>query len=199
MATKLIVGLGNPGPKYQWTRHNAGFMVLDKLSGIAGISVTRKKFSGYYGEGNWQSEHLLLLKPLTFMNLSGRSVAEALRFNKLSIEDLVVIHDDLDIPFGRVKLKEGGGHAGHNGLRSLVSELGSGGFARVRVGIGRPLRDDVVDYVLSKFSDKELAQLPLLLDGVIDVLNVLFKEGLHKSMSLYNNRDLLAKEDSKET
>lgn len=196
MATKLIVGLGNPGPKYQWTRHNAGFMVLDKLSGSTGISVARKKFSGFYGEGNWQGEHLLLLQPLAFMNLSGRSVAEAVRFNKLSIKDLVVIHDDLDIPFGRIKLKEGGGHAGHNGLRSLVSELGSGEFARVRVGIGRPLRGDVVDYVLSKFTDEELAHLPRLLDGVIEMLTILCKEGLKKSMSLYNNRDLLAKDDS---
>ena len=155
MATKLIVGLGNPGSKYQWTRHNAGFMVLDRLSDIAGISVARKKFSGFYGEGDWQGDHLLLLKPLTFMNLSGRSVVEALRFHKLHLKDVVVIHDDLDIPFGKVKFKEGGGHAGHNGLRSLVAELGSGDFTRVRVGIGRPSRGDVVDYVLNRFTDDE--------------------------------------------
>jgi PTH1 family peptidyl-tRNA hydrolase len=192
MDTKLIVGLGNPGSKYQWTRHNAGFMVLDKLSDVAGISTARKKFSGFYGEGNWQGEQLLLLKPLTFMNLSGRSVAEALRFHKLSLKNLIVIHDDLDISFGRVKLKEGGGHAGHNGLRSLLSELGSGDFTRVRIGIGRPSRGDVVDYVLNRFADEELSRLPDILDGVIDLLYVFCKEGPGKSMTLFNNRDLLA-------
>jgi PTH1 family peptidyl-tRNA hydrolase len=192
METKLIVGLGNPGSKYQWTRHNAGFMVLDKLSDAAGISTARKKFSGFYGEGSWQGEQLLLLKPLTFMNLSGRSVAEALRFHKLSLENLIVIHDDLDIPFGMVKVKEGGGHAGHNGLRSLLSELGSGDFTRVRVGIGRPSRGDVVDYVLNRFADEELSRLPDILDGIIDLLYVFCKEGPGKAMTLFNKRDLLA-------
>jgi PTH1 family peptidyl-tRNA hydrolase len=191
MATKLIVGLGNPGSKYQWTRHNAGFMVLDRLADITGISVARKKFSGFYGEGDWQGDHLLLLKPLTFMNLSGRSVVEALRFHKLHLKDVVVIHDDLDIPFGKVKFKEGGGHAGHNGLRSLVAELGSGDFTRVRVGIGRPSRGDVVDYVLNRFTDDEQNQLTTILDGVIDGIYVFCNEGIKKAMSLYNSRDLL--------
>jgi len=191
MATKLIVGLGNPGSKYLWTRHNAGFMVLDRFSQSAGVAVSRKNFSALYGEGILQGERLLLLKPQTYMNLSGRSVAAALRFHKLSLQDLIVIHDDLDIPFGRVKLKEGGGHAGHNGLRSLMQELGSGQFYRVRVGIGRPLHADAADYVLSNFSSDELGLLPRLLDGVVDLLKLFIAEGLPKAMSLYNNRDLL--------
>jgi len=191
MAAKLIVGLGNPGPKYQWTRHNAGFMVLDRLSHLAGIVVSKKNFSGLCGEGSWQGQRLILLKPQTFMNLSGRSVAEALRFHKLSVEDMIVIHDDLDIPFGRVKLKEGGGHAGHNGLRSLAQELSSGAFLRVRVGIGRPLHGDVVNYVLNNFTPEEMSGLPRLLDGVIDLLELLISEGLPKTMSLYNNKELL--------
>jgi len=191
MAVKLIVGLGNPGPKYQWTRHNAGFMVLDRLSHLAGLTVTRKNFSGLCGEGSWQGDRLILLKPQTFMNLSGRSVAEALRFHKLTVEDLIVIHDDLDIPFGRVKLKAGGGHAGHNGLRSLSQELGSGAFLRVRMGIGRPLHGDVVNYVLSNFSPEEMIGLPRLLDGIVDLLEMLITEGLPKTMSLYNNKELL--------
>jgi PTH1 family peptidyl-tRNA hydrolase len=191
METKLIVGLGNPGSEYQWTRHNAGFMVLDKLADVAGISTARKKFSGFYGEGNWQGERLLLLRPLTFMNLSGRSVAEALGFHKLSLNNLIVIHDDLDIPFGRVKLKEGGGHAGHNGLRSLLSELGSGDFTRVRIGIGRPSRGDVVDYVLNRFAAEEFSRLPDILAGVIEALSLYCKEGRGKAMTLFNNRDLL--------
>ena len=192
MSTKLIVGLGNPGPKYQWTRHNAGFMALDRLSHIAGIPITRKTFSGLYGEGNYRGERLLLLKPQTFMNLSGRSVNPALHFHRLSLQDLIVIHDDLDIPFGQVKLKEGGGHAGHNGLRSLQQELGGGQFTRIRIGIGRPLHGDAADYVLSPFSRDEMAHLPRLLDGVVDLLELLLLEGIPKAMSLYNNKDLLA-------
>jgi PTH1 family peptidyl-tRNA hydrolase len=191
MTTKLIVGLGNPGSKYQWTRHNAGFMVLDRLSDLAGIPVTRKRYSGLYGEGSWHGEHLLLLKPQTFMNLSGRSVAEATRFHKLSLKDMVVIHDDLDIPFGSVKIKEGGGHAGHNGLRSLAAELGGGGFVRIRVGISRPLYGDAADYVLSSFSKDELGQLPRLIDNVVSLLALYIREGLGKAMTFYNNRDLL--------
>ncbi len=191
MATKLIVGLGNPGPKYQWTRHNAGFMVLDRLSVVSGIDVTRKKFSGFYGEGDWNGERVLLLKPQTFMNLSGQSVSHALHFQKLSMHDLVVIHDDLDIPFGRVKLKEGGGHAGHNGLRSIVSELGGGGFVRVRVGIGRPFHGDAADYVLGNFTKTELSSLPGLTENIVDLLALYIREGMSKTMSFYNNRELL--------
>jgi PTH1 family peptidyl-tRNA hydrolase len=191
MSITLIVGLGNPGLKYQWTRHNAGFMVLDRLSDLAGIPVARKRYSGLYGEGSWNGAHLLLLKPQTFMNLSGRSVSEAMRFHKLSFKDLVVIHDDLDIPFGSVKLKEGGGHAGHNGLRSLVSELGGGGFVRVRVGIGRPRYGDAADYVLSNFAKDEISQLPRLVDNLIALLALYIRDGLGKAMTFYNNRDLL--------
>ncbi|MBT1077263.1 aminoacyl-tRNA hydrolase [Geobacter grbiciae] len=191
MATRLIIGLGNPGPKYQWTRHNAGFMVLDHLSRVMGTSVAKKNFSGLYGEGSWHGDRLLLLKPQTFMNLSGRSAAEALRFHKLTLSDLIVIHDDLDIPFGRVKLKEGGGHGGHNGLRSLMQELGGGGFVRIRIGVGRPLRGDAADYVLANFSSAEMAGLPALLDGVVDLLGELVRNGLPRTMSLYNNKDFL--------
>ena len=192
MATKLIVGLGNPGSKYLWTRHNAGFMVLDELSRRAGLPIARKTFSALYGEGNYWGERLLLLKPQTYMNLSGRSVNPALHFHRLSLQDLIVIHDDLDIPFGRVKLKEGGGHAGHNGLRSLMQELGGGQFTRIRIGVGRPLHGDAADYVLSPFSRDEQALLPRILEGVVDFLELLLAEGLPKAMSLCNNKDFLA-------
>jgi len=191
MAIKLIVGLGNPGPKYLWTRHNAGFIILDRFAHLAGIPVTKKSFAGLYGEGNWQGNRLLLLKPQTFMNLSGRSVAEALRFHKLFPADLIIIHDDLDIPFGQIKLKEGGGHGGHNGLRSLHQELGTGAYTRLRVGIGRPARGDMADYVLSNFAKDEMAALPPLVDGIVDGLEMFLSEGLPKTMSLYNNKDLL--------
>lgn len=191
MATKLIVGLGNPGSKYQWTRHNAGFMVLDRFSHDSGIQVTKKNFSGLYGDGAFQGERIILLKPQTFMNLSGRSVAAALHFHKISLQDLIIIHDDLDIPFGRVKLKGEGGHAGHNGLRSLLQELGSGQFIRLRVGIGRPDHDEAADYVLSNFSKDEMAILPRVIDGVVDMLKVVIVEGLTKAMNIYHNKELV--------
>lgn len=190
MGLKLIVGLGNPGNRYQWTRHNAGFMVLDRLSHVAAIPVTKKWFSGLCGDGPWKETRLLLMKPQTFMNLSGRSVAEAVRFHKLSPSDVIVIHDDIDIPFGRVKLKNGGGHGGHNGLRSLIAELGNGDFTRLRVGIGRPGCGEVVDYVLSSFDKLEMDGLMAILDGAVDMLEHLLAEGLKNAMNLYNNRVL---------
>jgi len=192
MAIKLIVGLGNPGPKYLWTRHNAGFIVLDRFANLNGIPVIKKSFDGLYGEGNLHGNRLLLLKPQTFMNLSGRSVSAALRFHKITPADLLIIHDDLDIPFGQIKLKEGGGHGGHNGLRSLHQELGTGDYTRLRVGIGRPSRGDMADYVLNNFAKSEMDSLPQLVDGVVDGLEMYLREGLPKTMSLYNNRDLLA-------
>jgi len=166
-------------------------MVLDRLADLADISVTRKAFSGICGEGRWQGNRLFLLKPQTYMNLSGRSVAAALRFYKLAPTDLIIIHDELDIPFGQVKIKEGGGHGGHNGLRSLMEELGSGDFLRVRVGIGRPAKGDPVKYVLGNFGKDEAPQLPRVLDGVCDLLGVLLREGVPKAMSLYNRKVLM--------
>jgi PTH1 family peptidyl-tRNA hydrolase len=124
------------------------------------------------------------------MNLSGRSVAAALRFHKLTLQDVVVVHDDLDVPFGRLKLKEGGGHAGHNGLRSLVQELGGNGFVRVRVGIGRPQHGDVANYVLTNFLSEEAAALPTVVDGAVDSIDLLLREGLGRAMAQFNNREL---------
>ncbi len=191
MSTKLIVGLGNPGPKYSWTRHNAGFIVLDRFAHLAGIHVTKKSFSGLYGEGTFRENRILLLKPQTFMNLSGQSVNEALRFHKLEPADLLIIHDDLDIPFGQIKFKEDGGHGGHNGLRSLHQMLGSGSYPRLRIGIGRPVHGDMADYVLTNYGKAEMAGLPQLVDGVVDALEMYLTEGMPKAMSIYNNRNLL--------
>ncbi len=191
MAVKLLVGLGNPGARYQWTRHNAGFMVLDRLSHVAGIPIVKKGSSALSGEGFWLGQRLLLLKPQTFMNLSGRSVAEVARFYKIPCDDIIVVHDDLDTPFGRVRLKKGGGHGGHNGLRSIFDDFGTRDFLRLRVGVGRPVRGEVVDYVLNPFSENELQDLPFIVDGAVDVLESLFSSGLEKTMSLFNNRDYL--------
>ena len=151
MSAKLVAGLGNPGSQYLWTRHNAGFIVLDELSRRAGIPVGRKTFSGLFGEGTWLENRLFLLKPQTFMNLSGRSVAALARFFKIQPEEILVVHDELDLVPGHAKLKFGGSHAGHNGLRDVHAQLGTGDYWRLRLGIGHPgVKDEVVDWVLRR-------------------------------------------------
>ncbi len=188
MAIKLIVGLGNPGPKYQWTRHNAGFMVLDRLAEIIRVPVDRTKFGGLSGEGAWLGVRLVLLKPQTFMNLSGRAVAEAARFYKIPAADIIVVHDELDVPFGQLRLKEGGGHGGHNGLRSVIAELGSADFLRLRVGIGRPDKGSAEKYVLTPFPAEEAGFVRHVADGACEALEMLLREGLPKAMSIFHAR-----------
>ena len=192
MATYLVVGLGNPGPKYQGTRHNAGFLVLDRLADEAGIAVNRKQFGGLYGEGTLDGNRLFLLKPQTFMNLSGRSVAEAVRFHKLSLDQVVVVHDELDIPFGQLMVKEGGGHGGHNGLRSLIQELAGNGFVRVRFGIDRSPGSDTAGYVLTPFPREQQLQLPRIIDCTVELVRLLLREGVARAMNQFNKKDLLA-------
>ena len=135
MSTFIITGLGNPGPRYQWTRHNAGFLFLDRLAASENQSINRKNFSGITGEWSYAGHRLILLKPQTFMNRSGLSVMPALQFHKLPLSQLIVVHDELDLPYGTVRFKKGGGHGGHNGLRSIMEQLGTGDFIRLRIGI----------------------------------------------------------------
>lgn len=145
---RLFAGLGNPGPKYARNRHNVGFMAVERIAADHGFGPWRARFRGEVAEGRLGNDKVLLLKPLTFMNLSGESVREALGFYKLGPEALTVFHDELDLPTGRVKLKQGGGHAGHNGLRSIEAHVGRE-FARVRIGIGHPgAREKVTGWVL---------------------------------------------------
>lgn len=187
MARLLIVGLGNPEPKYAGNRHNIGFMVLDQLAHDAGISMTRTKFKGVYGTGNIGGTPVVLLKPQTYMNLSGRSVVPAQRFFDVNDEDVLVIHDELDLPYGRLRLKIGGGHAGHNGLRSITSEMGQNTFARLRVGIGRPVHGDVSNYVLSDFSRGEESDwLPDLIERAVDSLKKSICLGVRPAMNEVN-------------
>jgi len=153
----LIVGLGNPGPEYRRHRHNAGFMVGEELTGRHALGALQNRFHGLVAEGQIAEAPVVLLLPLTYMNLSGKSVAEAARHYRVKAADILVIHDDVELPFGEVRLKEGQGLGGHNGLRSLEQYLGTRDFWRVRVGVGRPLREDVplVDYVLAPFDEPE--------------------------------------------
>ena len=165
---KLLVGLGNPGAKYAETRHNIGWMAVDAIADAHGFGPERAKFQGRLREGRAGGDKALILKPETFMNLSGQSVGEALRFFKLGPEDVIVFHDELDLAPGKVRVKDGGGHAGHNGLRSLHQHIGPN-YRRVRLGIGHPGdRNRVSAYVLHPFAKADREWLDPLLDGVAD-------------------------------
>lgn len=165
---RLFVGLGNPGAKYAGNRHNVGFMAVDRIAADHGFAPFRARFQGEVSEGRLGVERVVLLKPSTFMNLSGQSVGEAMRYFKLEPADVVVFHDELDLAPGKVRLKAGGGHAGHNGLRSIHGHIGEA-YARVRIGIGHPgHKDRVATYVLSDFAKAEGAMLDDLLSGLSD-------------------------------
>lgn len=163
---KLIVGLGNPGTKYAANRHNVGFMAVDRIASDHGFAPWRARFQGELAEGRLGDLRVTLLKPGTFMNLSGQSVGEAMRYLKLTPDEVIVLHDELDLAPGKVRLKLGGGHAGHNGLRSIHQHIGEG-YRRLRIGIGHPgHKDRVAGFVLSDFAKAEEAGLDDLLRGI---------------------------------
>ncbi|OIQ07271.1 MAG: aminoacyl-tRNA hydrolase [Rhodobacteraceae bacterium CG2_30_10_405] len=165
---KLFIGLGNPGAKYAGNRHNIGYMAVDRIAAEHGFGPWRARFQGLVAEGSLGGEKVVLLKPETFMNLSGQSVGEAQRFFKLPPEDLVVFHDELDLAPGKARVKQGGGHAGHNGLRSIHAHIGET-YGRVRLGIGHPgHKDAVAPYVLSNFAKADAGWLEDLLHGISD-------------------------------
>jgi PTH1 family peptidyl-tRNA hydrolase len=183
----LVVGLGNPGRSYEGNRHNVGFMAADGLRSSEGLPEYREKFSGVWSKG----DSFALLKPMTFMNLSGDSVQPATAFLKVEPGSLIVVHDELDVPFGEVRLKLGGGHAGHNGLRSIIERLASPEFIRVRVGIGRPppgFRGDVADYVLHNFDASEKAELLGVLEKAMTATRLVLKDGIKAAMAVVNQK-----------
>lgn len=163
---KLLVGLGNPGARYAMNRHNIGFLALDRIAEDHGIAPWRSRFQGLTAEGRVGAQKVVLLKPQTFMNLSGQSVGEAMRYLKLDPADVIVLHDELDLPPGKLRLKQGGGHAGHNGLRSIHQHVGAE-YNRLRLGIGHPgHKDRVAAYVLSDFAKAETEMLEDVLRGI---------------------------------
>lgn len=197
----LVVGLGNPGKEYASHRHNVGFMAVDEVASRARADAFREKFSGVWARGTLGDEQTILLKPMTYMNESGRSVQPALAFFKITPAQTIVVHDELDLPFGDVRLKFGGGHAGHNGLRSIMSHIGTGDFARIRVGIGRPpagFRGEVADYVLSPFDSVERANLPDILKLVSETVLEVATRGLDAAMNVRNSRPKAGKKQAKE-
>ena len=184
---KLIVGLGNPGTKYEMTRHNIGFLIADKVAQKLNTDISKDKFKGKFNKVAYNNEDIILLKPMTFMNLSGESVLPASKFFKVDTKDILVIHDELDIEFGKIKFKKGGGFAGHNGLKSIGSSLSRQEFNRLRVGIGRPAgRISVADYVLQKFSGEEEAELDDLIEKSAEAVIFYLENGILETMNQFH-------------
>jgi PTH1 family peptidyl-tRNA hydrolase len=186
---KIIVGLGNPGKKYERTRHNAGFLVVDALARSLRFDLSQEKYHALIGKGRVGEEEALLAKPQTFMNESGRSVGAILRYTSVSAGDLVVVHDELDLPLGAVRVKAGGGHGGHNGLRSIIDHVGTPDFIRVRVGVGRPAPGrDAADYVLSPFAPAERIAAEDAFERAARAIAAVIADGLTKAMNEFNRK-----------
>lgn len=183
----LIAGLGNPGKQYTSTRHNIGFSAIDCISQKHNIDVSKTKYKGIIGEGTIAGEKVILLKPQTFMNLSGESVREAATFHKIPPENVIIIHDDISLPAGTLRIREKGSAGGHNGLKSIIAHLNSQDFPRMKIGVGAPQPDkDLADYVLGRFSKEEEKILSEVLDRVCDAVSEYIKNGAKSAMSRYN-------------
>jgi PTH1 family peptidyl-tRNA hydrolase len=189
---KLIVGLGNPGPQYETTRHNAGFLaadfILDNWSGMRSARE-QSKFQSLARSGVSPSGvSCLIVKPQTFMNLSGQSVGEWVRFHKIRPEDVIVLQDEIDLPIGTLRIKQGGGHGGHNGLKSLDAHLSSKDYYRVRIGVGRSAHADVSHHVLGAFSDEEWQELETVFPKIADAVDLLCNEQLERAQQAFNSK-----------
>ena len=188
---QLIVGLGNPGVAYRLTRHNVGYMVVDRLALRHGISLDKQKFNNIFGSGKVEGRHVILAKPMTFMNLSGPSVRDLATSFDLDAENVLVIHDDIDVVFGKIKIKEKGGDGGHNGVRSLIVAWGSDEFVRIRIGIGRPQTDnDVSAYVLGRFDAEQEKQLSGIISTAEHAVKTVLFEGVSEAMNRFHGKPI---------
>jgi PTH1 family peptidyl-tRNA hydrolase len=184
---KLIVGLGNPGDEYVKTRHNIGFMVADLFADKNRIALNQSKFKAIIGKGKACNEDLIVAKPQTFMNRSGESVSSLLFFYKLNPSDCIVICDDLELPSGKIRIREKGGHGGHNGLRSIIEQSGGNEFVRVRIGIGRPKNEpQVSDYVLGTFSKFEKPLIDDAIESAAKAVETIIADGVEAAMNIFN-------------
>lgn len=186
---KLIVGLGNPGPEYAYTRHNVGFLLLDTLHQKMNAPAFKSGFKGLVSKGKIKNEEYLLLKPLTYMNLSGESIIEAISYYKIKVEDIIVVYDDMDFNVGQFSIRELGGHGGHNGMRNIIDHLKTQNFKRIRIGIGKGLKDDKSGYVLGKFSKTELEILKEVVFKICDALIESLETPFPKIMTKYNTKE----------
>lgn len=185
----LIVGLGNPGREYEKTRHNVGFIAMDYLAQQLNIKMTKIKFKGVYGEGFIGTEKCVLLKPQTFMNLSGQSVREAAEFYKIPPENIIVIYDDVNLDPGKVRIRPSGSAGGHNGMKNIIYLLNSDAFPRVRFGVGAP-KHDLADHVLGHFGDEDGVAVSGAIKKIEDILAVIINQGISEAMSRFNNKVL---------
>jgi peptidyl-tRNA hydrolase, PTH1 family len=194
---KLIIGLGNPGAKYDRTRHNIGFTAIDSLAKSWQISIgENSKFKGIFGEGlGVNGDKIRLLKPTTYMNRSGEAIQAVLNWYKLAPESVLIIYDDMDLPFGKLRMRLSGSAGGHNGMKSAIAHLNTQNFPRLRIGIGKPANDpdaDSVSHVLGKFAPAETQIMSEVLNLVLNSVELSLKQGVAKAMSLYNNRNVMA-------
>lgn len=185
---KLIVGLGNPGREYELTRHNIGFMAIDELSKRWNIPLNEQKFKGLFGAGFVNGEKVILLKPLTYMNVSGESIRPLMDYYKIDVEDFVVMYDDLDIPVGKLRLRMKGSAGGHNGVKSTIAHLGTQEFQRIRMGIDRPKNGmKVVDYVLGRFTAEEMPEVERAIEKSADACEEWLETPFLQVMNTFNN------------
>ena len=181
------MGLGNPGSRYENTRHNIGFRVIDRLAERLGMSVTRSRFKALYDKGRYNGREVILAKPQSFMNLSGGPVRALADYFDISPSEILVVYDEIDLVYGRIKIVSQGGHGGHNGVRSLVDTLKDKNFARIRMGVGRPdPRIEVSDWVLGKFSPEEATTLDELIDRGSEAVCAILADGLMAGMNAFN-------------
>lgn len=185
-AMKLIVGLGNPGKKYEHTRHNMGFDVIDLFSELAQIDIDKDAFKGLVGRGKVFNEDVYLLKPQTFMNLSGESVREIVSYFKIPKEDIIVIYDDLDLEPGKIRLRLSGSSGGHRGIQNIIEQLGTENIKRIRIGIGKPTYD-TIDYVLGKPLKEEQVLIDEAIKKAVDALKEILKNNFDSAMNKYNH------------
>ena len=189
---RLVVGLGNPGNKYEDTRHNAGFMVADKIAQDFSISFNKTKFDTVFGRGSIEDVDVLLAKPMAFKNRSGPPLQKLAHYFQIPGEDMLVIHDDIDLAFGRLKIKEKGGHGGHNGIRSIMDAFGGGNFVRLRIGVGRSeAGENVTDHVLGRFSADKAEMVGRVISVARDAVVTVLCEGTKVGMNAFNRKDLL--------
>ncbi len=186
---KLIVGLGNPTDKYEGTRHNVGFEVIDKIADEYRIGLDTIKHKGVYGKGKIDGQTVILLKPMTFMNLSGESVSAVAAYYKIEPEDIIVVYDDINLDVGRLRIRGKGSAGGHNGIKNIIAHLHTDEFPRVRVGVGmKPPKMDLADYVLSRFKDDERAQIETGYDNAVKAVALLVQDELDQAMNNYNGK-----------
>lgn len=186
---KLIVGLGNPGMQYAATRHNIGFEVIDSIAETYNISVTKNKYKALIGEGNIAGEKVILMKPQTYMNLSGEAVKACMDFHKISNEDLIVIYDDISLAVGQLRIRKSGSAGGHNGIKNIIAHLGTQEFPRIKFGVGeKPAGWDLANYVLGRFLEEEMKVIGPRIGDAVKATEAIIGSGIEKAMNNYNKK-----------